>query len=271
MPVTPAFIADPTGFTSLFAVLVDEALVAGTSNGALAGLAGGPHALATATFLMSFDFELYGSNCARLVVKPAGTAGATPCYFLPYKPDCGISLALAGGANYFFTSTLTGCSVQALGPRATPTVTHSNGRATYNANLAAQTAAADVVASTAAQGVIDTMFPPAAGAPHVGYVRKADYLARLTPGNVQLAKNRFHTAKRHHRVTNFAPAMYNNFKPEIGAFVFGVRTGNDWTFYYQSTVAVTGTRHTGFLFFAVKHKPLISEEIVLGPAAQFYP
>ncbi|MBX3222271.1 MAG: hypothetical protein KF795_17260 [Labilithrix sp.] len=271
MPVTPAFIADPTGFTSLLAVLVDEALVAGVSNPALAGFAGGPHALTPATFLLSFDFELYGSNCARLVVKPAGTAGATPCYFLPYKPDCGISLTLGAGADYFFTSTLTGCSVQALGPRATPTVTHSNGRATYGANLAAQTAAADGVASIAAQAVIDAMFPAAAGAPHVGYVRKADYLARLTPANVQTAKNRFRTAKRHHTVSNFAPSMYNNFKPEIGAFVFGVRTGAGWTFYYQSTVAVTGTRNTGFLCFAVKHKPLVSEEIVLGPAAQFYP
>ena len=191
MPVTPAFIADPTGFTSLFAVLVDEALVAGTSNGALAGLAGGPHALTTATFLMSFDFELYGSNCARLVVKPAGTAGATPCYFLPYKPDCGISLALAGGANYFFTSTLTGCSVQALGARATPTVTHSNGRATYNANLAAQTAAADVVASTAAQGQ-STPVPSAAGAPHVELRAQADYHARLTPRERAARENRFH-------------------------------------------------------------------------------
>ena len=271
MPVTPAFIADPTGFASLLSVLVDETQIAGTTNPALAGLAGGPNALAAGNFLVTFDFELFGSNCARLVIKPAGTAGATPCYFLPYKPDCGISMTLGAGADYFFTSTLTGCSVQALGPRATPTVTHSNGRATYTANLAAPTAVADAAASLAAQAVIDAMFHPPGGAAHVGYVRKADYLAKLTPANTQAARNRFKTAKWHHRVSNFAPSMYGGFKPEIGAFVFGVRTGTDWTFYYQSSVAVTGTRHTGLLFFAVKQKPLISEEIVLGPTTQFYP
>lgn len=262
MPVTGDFTARPVDFTSQRSVLVDETRIVAISQPALAGLIGGPHVLSSATFLLDFDVEHYGLNGAVLVVKPPGSGG-TPCYFLPYKPNCATSLVLGHAADYFFTSSMSGCSVQVLGSRATPTVTHANGRTAYEGAAAG----GEDAASGAAQAAIEAMFHSVADADRVGYVRKSDYLGKLTHHNVKEARKRFHLQEGQ-KLGTLRPATTNG-KPEIGAFVFGVRTGSGWTFYFQSTVGVTGTRRTGL--FGLTPKRLGTDEVVLGMPVQFFP
>lgn len=263
MPITDQFIGHELEFCAVKPVLVDETRIKDTlTSPAIGTVTGGPNVIDTNTFLVSFDFEPSASG-ATLVIKPAGTATATPCYFLPYKPDCCITMVLGGGANYFFTSTLTGCSVQAFGPLTAPTLSHSNGRAEYAANLAAKTAAADDTASGIAQTKIDSMFPDPTGAAHVGYCRKADYRAKLTKGSFKAARGQITAFSK-----KVAPTMVEGYKPEIGAFVFGKRVGTTWSFYYQSTVGVTGSYRTSV--FGAKHN-LINREVVLGMPTRFYP
>jgi hypothetical protein len=272
MTVTDTFINDAPAFASRYAFMVDEHLIAVDKARDLTGLVNGPNPLNTASWLLGFTVELMGNNGAKVIIHPAGTAGTTPCYFLPYKPDCAISLDCAAGADFFFTSSLSGCTVQAHGPRATPTVTHANARTLYATTLAGvKTAAQDGIASLAAQAHMNAMLPAVAGAAHHGMVTRAQYVGALTGANMTAAQGRFRLKKAHHTLTGFAAKMVEGYKPESGAFVFGQRTGTDWSFWYQATVGVQGMRNTGRWGFGVKQKPLFSEEVVLGAALRFYP
>lgn len=47
-------------------------------------------------------------------------------YYLPWKKNHSRVMRLGGGADLFFTSTLTGCTVQVFGSPMSPTVTHTN-------------------------------------------------------------------------------------------------------------------------------------------------
>jgi hypothetical protein len=262
MPITAAFTGHEIDFASRKAIFVNELAIAAISNLALAGLHGGGHVLVAGNFVVRFDFQVSPYNGAMLELK---TAGGTPCYFLPYKADCGISMALAGGADYFFTSSLSGCTVQVTGPQNAPTVTHANAYTTFQNNKAHGEAAA----SLAAQGVINTLLPAPIGA-LIGTVTKADYLGKVTPVNMAAAKNRHTLKKAHHRMGAFNAYMDEGGQEKVGAFVFGIRSGGNWSFYYQATVAVTGTRHTGLLW-GRKTKAFLPEDAVVGMPEQFYP
>jgi hypothetical protein len=265
MAATENFISDPIGFASRFAILVDERQIDHMQQ-QLLGLVNGPHALDPAACMCCFTVEYWNGTGARLILSPSK---GYPCYFLPYKPDCSVTLDVGGLADWAFTSTLTGCSVQVHGPLATPTMTHSNARDVYTRALGAtKTAAQDVIASAAGQAHMNAMLPPAVG--QVGWVRKADYIGRVTAGNLAAAEGTF-KKKSHHTITGFGASMYQGFKPEGGAFVWGQRTAGNWAFSFQATVGVVGTRNTGRLGFGVKHKALINQEAVLGAATRFYP
>ena len=290
MTWTADFTNNPRSFISSKVVIVQEMYIATEKTAHIAPLVGpGPHAIGTANLLMSFTMEQFGPNTAACTLQPAGHAGAVPCYFLPYRPDMAVTMTLAGGANYFFTSTLTGCTVQAFGPAATPTITHANAVAQFTANVNAQRAllnatdiadpaqtplfaAAEAAATTATSPLIDAMLPAAPVGTVPKYVRKTDYLGKFNNANVRRGKRNLKTAKGWHRTSHVQPELADGYKPTVGGFVYGVRnvaTGN-WALYYQSSISVTGQRHTGVPLFG-KAKPLINQGIVLGPPEQFFP
>ena len=55
-----------------------------------------------------------------------GTGRILSAYYLPWKKNHSRVMKLGSAANFFFTSTLTGCTVQVFGNPAAPTVTHTN-------------------------------------------------------------------------------------------------------------------------------------------------
>lgn len=216
---------------------------------------------------MSFKFEPYGKNQVLCEIHPAGAPGCIACYFLPYRADTAISMRLNGAADYFLTSTLTGCSVRTEGPRATPIVTHANSRQTYSRYFANEKARLDADnddidllvecearASAWAQADINGMFRPPAGT-NARTITKQDYLDKLTQRNLRHAKRHFKTKKWHHSLSDFRYGTHGGYKPEIGGIVFGLRNAaTRWSSYLQSTVSVEGTRKTGFLGIQAKKK-----------------
>jgi hypothetical protein len=281
---------DPVAFAGAKSIIVDESRIKALNDLHIATLVGaGPHAIVPATFLLRFKLEAYQSTQSVLQIHGAGAAGCHDCYFLPYRVDTAVTLTLGANANFFFTSTLTGCTVQAYGPPVGPTVTHANAKTQFNLNVAARRTLLNVAglagnaevqgkiqaeqqatAITAPQ--IDAMLP-ATGVWPQKRVRKSDYLGKFTRQNLRQSKpglRQATDAKWWHRV-DVEGALADDHKPEVGGFVFGVRNpATGWALYYQSSIALTGSRNTGVIW-GRKQKALISEAAVLGRAEKFFP
>jgi hypothetical protein len=56
-------------------------------------------------------------------------------YYLPWRSNAATTMHLGNAANYFLTSTLTGCTFAVYGTRTAPTVTHANNGAQPDLNL----------------------------------------------------------------------------------------------------------------------------------------
>lgn len=227
MPLTATFAADPKSFCSTYSILVVEP----PAQTQAFRLALNQHQNNVVNPAIQIDFTVDVSNirgCRKLELFYAGAPGtARPCFFLPYLPDGATTMTLGGPPDLFFTSTLSGCSVRVNGPANAPTVTHANARSTF-LTLGAGTA------QVAINGVL-----PAAGAGS-GTVTRADYHAKVTRMNTWVGK-----AALESEPGEFGTKLSRNVAPsggyEVGCFVFGVRKGGNWKFYYQSTVGVQGT------------------------------
>jgi hypothetical protein len=216
----------------------------------------------------------------------AAQAGSLPLFFLPWLPDHATTMTLpnAAGPSIFMTSTLTGCSVQVTGPANTPTITHANARTTYGdgykrmtdwlsgQNLTAQQIqdGAEVRANVIATGKINTMLPPAGGA-LCKTVRKVDYAAKVDQGRIITAQRRLiGTLAPNEALGDFEIDKSNSVKPEVGAFVYGLRDGGgNWTFWYQTYVGAKFTIQDKFGGAADQRWP--TETIPLGAPEQFFP
>jgi len=71
---------------------------------------------------VSFDATLSGPQA----FMGLGTGRILAGYYLPWKKNHSRVMKLGAAADFFFTSTLTGCTVQVFGNPLAPTVTHSN-------------------------------------------------------------------------------------------------------------------------------------------------
>jgi hypothetical protein len=282
---TAVFAFDPQGFVGRFSVLVQEGalLAAGLTpnqGGGPVVAAGTRVTLAAANYVMNFKFATSGHshNVVVLTVTP-GALGPRICYFLPWCPDGATEMVLGNAATYFFTSTLTGCSVKVHGPKATPTVIHANARGTYtNAYQPTFNAApghlsdkqkhalAEAHGSHQAQTGINAML--GAAVPGQGVVTKADYVGQATAQNIKTAKKTMAVGPDY-KVKSLKPDLHNNLKLQSGGFVYGVHGAAGWDVYYQASVVVTGTAVQKGLF---KHgtKNLMNEEVVLGPPTQIF-
>jgi hypothetical protein len=74
------------------------------------------------TVTVSFNTSLSGPE----TWLGMGTGRVLAAYYLPWKKNHSRVMKLGSAANFFFTSTLTGCTVQVFGNPAAPTVTHTN-------------------------------------------------------------------------------------------------------------------------------------------------
>lgn len=69
-------------------------------------------------------FEAYGGAAESWI--RVGTGASFRAYYLPWKKNHSRVLKLGSDADFFFTSSLTGCTVQVFGSPLSPTVTHTN-------------------------------------------------------------------------------------------------------------------------------------------------
>jgi hypothetical protein len=74
--------------------------------------------------ILTVAFEAY-MGAAESWIR-LGTGAAFAAYYLPCKKNHSRVIKLGGDANFFFTSALTGCTVQVFGSPYSPTVTHTN-------------------------------------------------------------------------------------------------------------------------------------------------
>ncbi|MCI0703697.1 MAG: hypothetical protein L0241_21685 [Planctomycetia bacterium] len=219
---------------------------------------GANYTLNTATIHFKFRHGLESSpNTVKLEIFYNNPANAAlPCYFLPWLPDAATTMVLGGGANYFFTSSLSGCTVQVLGPRNAPTVTHGNARETFKAHGA-----------VLAQTTINNMLPAANGQLCKRWTRQ-DYWARVTTPAFATAKTSY-PLPTGYRLKEFNKDVENTYE-KVGAFVYGVKKPNgNWSFWAQTTVGVKGRMRKGYLMGA-KDKSII-DEVVLGAPVKIFP
>ena len=269
MPLTANFTANHPAFTGQYSILVNE------PPGLTHGLATGQnHNLPLA--LLSFNFSPFATMPSTAICNITNVAGATslPCYFLPYLPNGATTMTLGGGANYFFTSMMTGCSVQVYGPAATPTVTHSNAGAVFNS------AHGGLVAATAAAQIqINTQMPPPPGGAHTTTATRLDMENDYNaPGNFATGQANY-PLQPGFRMKEFAPDQVTSHgvvRPTLGMMAYGVRntaTGN-WEFFRCSNVGVHGRQKSGHTYLGFNfgaQNMQIQDSISLGNGTRFWP
>jgi hypothetical protein len=281
---TGAFGFGHQDFVGRFAVWVQEAALvnAGLTPNQGAGPVVAPGtrvALPAANYIMNFKFDkaTHSDNIVVLTVSPGALPGSRRCYFLPWCPDGATEITLGNGAPYFFTSTLTGCSVKVHGLKATPTVIHANARGTYtNAYLPTfnatagddqqKHATAEAHASHQAQTGINAMLGAAVAGQ--GVVTKADYVGQATLPNIKAAGKKMQFGQGY-KLKWIKPDLHSNVKLQSGGFVYGVLGAGGWDFYYQASLVVKGKAVQKGAF---KHgtKPMINEEVVLGAPTHIF-
>lgn len=109
------------GRANLFEVRVSKAPVTGTRVQPRAG-GGNETVVDFATSAAAINGELAADRCIR-------------AYYLPWRSNAATTMRLGNAADYFVTSTLTGCTFAAYGARTAPTVTHANNGAQPDLNL----------------------------------------------------------------------------------------------------------------------------------------
>lgn len=267
MPLTNAFINNHTDFTSRYSILITEPL-------------GLTHGLATnqnhnlAANILNFRLEPFGTMPSTAIchITNAAVNGSRPCYFLPYLPNGATTMTIGAGANYFFTSMMTGCSVQVHGPAATPTITHSNAAATFNnpvhGNIAAATAAAQLR--------INNQMPAVPHGMNSSMATRLDMEQDYNNNAGNMANN--YQVRQGYRIKELAAnqlTSHGTNRPELGMIVYGVRNAaGQWEFFRSSNVGVHGRQKKGHTFkgikFGVKNRH-IADSVSLGPAVRFWP
>jgi hypothetical protein len=169
----------------------------------------------------------HSHNVVVLTISPHLLAESRTCYFLPWCPDGATEMTLAAAAPFFFTSTLTGCSVKVHGPKATPTVIHANARHLQQFVLAeVQCRArppqrqAEVCAGRGARlnsGAGGNYRHARPGVAGQGLVIKADYVAQATTAAIKTVGQNLDVGNEY-KTKKVKPDLYNNLKLQSGGF-----------------------------------------------------
>lgn len=289
MSLITKFTNNPRSFLSTHPVLVTELSVGQIKNTAF-DTAANPQQnhLRLNALITGFKISTFAQNTVNISIHPYHTPGTIDCYFLPYRPDSAVSMQLGNGADYFFTSTLTGCTVVVEGTANAPVISHGNAATRYNQALDSMKKIRNVsdlndedqidalkecdrLATISAQGSINaSLLPPVGGARAV--LKKTAYVAKFNQHNWRWGKGSYKTKKWWHRVKDLNPELVGDYKPTVAGIVCGARntTTNHWTFYWQANIEVKGRRRTGLLW-GRKSKTISHDAVLLGPAEQLFP
>lgn len=274
MAMTDDFVDDETGFAAERPIGVDERAIADVKPTAGAG---NSQLLVAANYIFDWTMEPYGTAEALLTVHPNALPGRRRGYFLPWEANASISMDIDNGAEWFFTSTLTGCTVRVYPlPAGGLRVTHANARDEYNRVFTptstdtavdrAELQQADRMATAAAMGNIFGMLGPAVA--NQKLVTKRDYAAHVSDVHIRAAKQRYRPPPGE-RVKTMRAAESSG-KPEVSCFVWGHRhAAHGWRFWYQSTVQITGSLERGVVHR--KTRRIYGQSVVLGTPDLFYP
>lgn len=280
---------DPIAYASRYPFLVVEQHILDMQPDTAAGT---HEMLDTDTYKLAFDIGSFGDQRTVTIYKTR-PPGVRALYFLPYKPDAATSMKLDGGCDYFFTSALSGCTVQVYGNPASPVVTHANAGDHFKKTFAAEKdrrenlgedditsgESADRAASQSTDTVIDRMLP-SPGQRTAKILRKSDYMALYDQRNFNRAKKGY--MDRHkgdkwqgYKLYKLEPSRAAG-RPEIGATVFGIRNFRGvqgWSIFYQATLGVqpVGRKHSGFLNLGWKKHQMSANEVVVGGTRQLFP
>jgi hypothetical protein len=289
MALTSQFTRNVKSYVTQHPILVNESAVQTQRDTDFAALPGNHKVLTAGNWVKEFTLTS-GPFEHSLVIHAGHVADSEDCYFLPYLPDHAITMTLGNAADWFFTSTLTGCTVQVNGPAATPRVTHANARTRYNnevqnlrpkdANGAnedwqhvtdAGKAYVDITAASRAQQTIDAMLPAIPGGQASGVLKRTAYVAKVNHANLGFGKQHFSGPKRNYSLAaDVGPSMTPSGKPEVGVFVFGYRKAGAWKFYYQATVAIVGHFDVWRFRQPNKQKQAFGHSIVLGTPTKIF-
>jgi hypothetical protein len=223
--------------------------------------------------LTDFPHSSTQKLCTLKATDPAHAL--TGCYFLPYERNAAKQMTLGADDDFFLTSSLTGCTVAVRGGRDNPTVYHVNASDVYTSTLATVKVGetvddykkADRIASSHAVGHMMAQLPDKGKGMTV--LTKFDYGAKFAEHH-EGAVGRFAKQMEGYSVQSITIEKYKDYKPEIGACVFGFRKVAGWEFYLQTGVGVRVLLAKGWWVFK-DQKTITSEAILLGPPQKFYP
>lgn len=196
------------------------------------------------------SFEAYGGAAESWI--RTGTGAAFHAYYLPWKKNHSRVLKLGGDADFFFTSALTGCTVQVFGSYLSPTVTHTNAGGIKD-ETESQAYMTELLKLYQNTGGSWTPFKE-----NVNEVTRKDYKAIAE-------KNLDRKVAREKDVGDIELVG----APTTKTIVVGFRDGNaGWSFYYQTWVKIhyRKARQVG-RGFSMEEKKMIR----IKKVAQFWP
>lgn len=177
-----------------------------------------------------------------------GGDGRFQCWFLPWIPNALTYMRLThDGPRYFFTSSLTGCSIWVTGQRASPIVFHGNAR-----DLVIDGDPNIEPSAEQYQGEMDRLFD------HVlPHLPENDVVRRSKLTKIHYQRHQHHQQRKAQQ----GRAVRSEFATE-SICVFGFRRGGRWHFYFQENVfmdyerpgtALYGRMKGGGRFRGVRH------------------
>lgn len=213
---------------------------------------GGKLAMGDVNQLALVSFDAYGPHAGNWL--SCQNQQVLLAYYLPWKKNFSRVLKLGNAADYFFTSSLTGCTVQVYGSPRAPTVTHTNGGGIAN------TQEAQVYMTQLLNYNKD--YGPGSWDP------LKDYSQDLTAPHYRKMEKNYWERK----LDNVAVQVDSStVKPESRTIVVGFRDRNtgEWAFYYQQWVKVAYTKYRQL--GPGKFEEIKKKKIAIKRVAQFWP
>ena len=291
MSQTRDFTWNVKGYTTKHPILIDETAVAAQRDLECNAIPGPQKVLVAGNWVKEFTVGPFQLSTRTLTIHAAHAPGGVGCYFLPYRPDCATTMTLGNAALWFFTSNLTGCTVQVIGPAATPTVTHANARTRYNQevenhwpkradgrnenpDLVDDTTKNHVEATAGAIAQMDMngLLPAVPGGVTSGVLPRAGYQSKVNQANVEFGKRYFNGHKLNYSLSNdVVPSRTLELnKPEVGAFVFGYFKHGGWKFYCQASVKIRGNFDVWHFLKPNEKRGVYGNSIVLGAPTKIF-
>lgn len=219
--------------------------------------------------------------------------GPDPAYYLPYVEDAATSMTLGDTCDYFFTSSLSGCTVQVFGDPDSPTVTHANAASTFAEAFKVQreslTGIEDPIerlkeANRRANAQVDTAINrmlPDPGARTAAIFRKSDYLEIVEHNDLKEAKALYVSLNKgqhydKHKLDDFRLDLEGG-RPTVGASVFGLRNYKEvagWSIFCQAVTGVTPVYHRTKGIFSKTTTERVGrfrDEAVVGDVIRLFP